>query len=170
MKHVIYDNDVCQMYDDIKENISDFFPDLDEDDNTPSDEEIWELAYEEVEDRLGDEQMNLDKELSGEIVLIGTYERWNGSFNVYKGLGTNNLGKALEKAVASWSGDNSFEIYVENGRMYISQRGHDNPTNPSVMEFRMLKPDKELYGKRRYQLMVTEPLGRIPAEIYGWRD
>lgn len=90
--------------------------------------------------------------------------------SAYKELKTNNLGKALEEAIQSWEGDNSFEIYVEDGRMYISQRGHDNPTNPSVAEFRMLKPDEELYDGEANLLDITEPLGKIPSEVYGWED
>ena len=159
-RHEIWNNDVCDLFDALKEDR--------EYDETVPDSEIWEEASELVWDYLGDEVSNLNKNLPGEVVLIGNKCRWNGTFSAYKQLGTNNLGKALEKAVQSFEGDNSFYIFCEGSRMLMTQTGHDNPTNPSMLEFRMLKPGKELYGKRRYQMLITEPLAEKCAEFYGW--
>lgn len=105
----------------------------------PTDSEIWEWAQENNSMWFDDEQANLGHiYLTGEIFLMGTLQRWDGKHSVYNGLGTKNVGKSLQAALDCFDGDNSFEIYVEDGRMYLAQWGHDNPTSPSIMEFRAI--------------------------------
>ncbi len=168
-EHLIYSNDVVSTFNDIKANLQDYFPDLSSDDyDTIDDNQIWEEAYREVETNLHDEQSNCNIELEGDIVLIGTLERWYGSRNAHKELGTTNIGKAFLKAMQSWNGDNTFAIYTKGNKLLISQTGHDNPTNPSIMEFRVLKPGKTLSGSYPDMIMCTEPLGQKVAKIYNW--
>ena len=169
-KHLVWDNDVCNMYDAIRKEPSEFFPEMDTEDIT--DDMMWNEAYAQVEQNLGDEKANCDKDVDNHIFLMGTYVRWNGSHSVYKDLGTCNIGEALSKAIACWDGDNSFEIYVEGGRLLISQTGHDNPCNPSIMEFRVPKnytsvddmPKDDADYLRRH----SKGLAREVREVYGW--
>lgn len=165
MKHIIWDNDVCNMYDCVKNNLEDVFPDTKEEDIT--DDMIWDAAYEEIEVNLDAEICNLDIDLDKEIVLIGDIVRWDGSHSAHTELKTNNIGKAMEEAVTKWDGDNTFEIYVEDGRMFISQTGHDNPCSPSVFEFRMLKPDYDEW-EDEISLENTESIGNKVSKVYGW--
>lgn len=167
MKNIIWHNDVGKMVDDITNNPSEWFPEESEEE-IPEDADLYGMAYEAISNWLGDEQMNLDKDLSGLIVLTGTVQTWREGFRGAKELGTKNLGESLSKALELFDSYDSLEIYEENGGLYLSQLGHDNPTNPSIMEFRMLKPDEELYGQAPRILMVTEPLGNIPRDVYGW--
>ena len=169
MKRTIYSNDVCETYDYIKNYLEEFFPDLDEDEEV-NDDEIWSRAYDEIEIRLGDEEANLDVDTNGQIILVGTIERWNGAFPVYKLLKTQNVGEAMKEAMASFGGDNTFEIYVNEGKMYLSQTGHDNPTNPSIVEFRELTDDfDELEDDRPDTLLKkSKSLAPYACNVYGW--
>ena len=128
-----------------------------------------EEVYEEIENRLGDEVSNLDIDTSHQIILMGTLQRWNGPVSAYKLL-SSNIGTSLRDSLSAFGGDNSFEIYVENGSLYISQLGHDNPTNPSIFEFRELNMDyDELEDDSTESLLAnSKPLGKEVSKVYGW--
>ena len=173
MKHLVWDNDVCSMYDAIQEEPTEFFPEIDEEDITNS--MMWNEAYEQIERNLGDEQMNLDIEKENHIFLMGILQRWNGSYPAYKDLETCNIGDALLKAIQSFDGDNSFEIYVEGKRLLIAQRGHDNPCSPSIMEFRVLKDCYSLDDFKcnhedtvKNMMKHSKSLATDVRNVYGW--
>lgn len=172
----IVNNDVCEMYDYIEKNMEEYFPD--EDPSEVTDSQKWDLAYDEVETNISaDLDENLDVECEGEIFLCGTIERWDGPRKGWLKTGTRNLGKAMRKAMDSFSGDNTFSFYVEhddsnkNGKLFLSQLGHDNPTNPSIIEFRILKDSDEddLSDKTVDELMSTSlsPVKYI-SKVFGW--
>ena len=171
MKKVIYSNDICEVYDNIKNNQADFFPEAeDPNDEARNDDEIWSRAYKEIENRLEDEVANLDVDVNGQIILIGTIERWNGSFPAYKLLKTQNIGEALREAMTGFSGDNTFEIYVDKGKMYLSQTGHDNPTNPSIIEFRELTNNFDELENDKPDILLKNSRSLAPyaCNVYGW--
>lgn len=56
--------------------------------------------------------------------------------------------------------------------MKISQLGHDNPVNPSVFEFRVVRPESdycEIGLSREENLKATRRIGDIVANVYGWK-
>lgn len=77
MRHLIWDNDVNQLFDYIKDNPLEYFPELEEDDEIPTYETIMKTAHEDVWSHLCDEQTNLNQDLPGKIILVGTLERWD---------------------------------------------------------------------------------------------
>ena len=172
MKHEVWNNDVCDMYDAIRKEPTEFFPDHDEEDITDS--MMWDEAYELVDQYLGDEKMNCDINKENHIILMGTLQRWDGGRAAYKDLGTCNIGEAFQKAISAWDGDNTFHIYVEGQKLLISQTGHDNPCSPSVMEFRVLKDyhslddmwDCSVENMRKH----SKCLGREVRDVYGWHS
>ncbi|MBO4847013.1 MAG: hypothetical protein J5525_12085 [Lachnospiraceae bacterium] len=162
MKREIWNNDVCERYDYVSEEYS-------TDDYTES--QLWDIAYDDVRNDLECSQMNLDIEKNGEIFLIGTLQRWNGSVSVHKNLNTRNIGEAMDRALDCFEGDNSFEIYCEDGKMLISQTGHDNPCNPSIMEFRALKKGDfdDLDDESGNCLLKNSvALAKDCSAVYGW--
>lgn len=167
MKHVIWNNDICEMVHSIKECPEEHFEDSDIE--NLSDEEIFEEANDSIQNWLGDEVCNLNKTLPGTIILTGTLQRWDGPRSVYKDLGTKNVGESIRKAISCFEGDNSFEIYVEDGKMYISQTGHDNPTNPSIFEFKLVNSD-EMDSDDFDSNRDSKSIGSIPCEVYGWKE
>lgn len=128
-----------------------------------------EEVYEKIETWLEDEVSNLDIDTSHQIILMGTLQRWNGPVSAYKLL-SSNIGTSLRDSLSAFDGDNSLEIYVENGSLYISQLGHDNPVNPSIFEFRELNVDyDELEDDSTESLLAnSKPLGKEVSEVYGW--
>ena len=170
MKHMVWNNDVCEMHDEILKNPSDFFPDLDEDEVT--DDMAWNVAYEEIENWLGDEVANLDVDKPNRIFLMGILQRWNGAYSVHKDLGTCNIGEAVKAALSCFDGDNSFEIYVEGKRLLLAQRGHDNPVNPSIFEFRVPVSEWSVDDFARndgaYIMKNSRGLAKDVRKVYGW--
>ncbi len=163
--HTIFSTDVCDEYEALR---------LDPEYEEESDDVIWEMACENVSEHMDDElDYNLNKGLKSEIVLVGTVCTWRGSFSAFKFINTKNIGEAIKKAMCSFEGgDNTFEAYVTNGRVYLSQYGHDNPTNPSIIEFRMLNPeaDKEELNSVEDIEKNSIPITPFVNEVYGWED
>ena len=111
-------------------------------------------------------------DLEEDIFLIGVLQRWDGCGSAYADLETSNVGEAMEKAVSLFSGDDAIEIFVEDERMKISQLGHDNPVNPSVFEFRVVRPEndrREVGLSYKENLKITRRIGDIVANVYGWK-
>lgn len=177
-KNLVWSNDADEVYDQIlkdsvvyEELVGEPMP---EDISQVDDTVIWQAAYDDVQRQFEDEQANLDIDLPGEIFLVGTIERWNGKYGAYKPLGTANIGQALSRACASFDGDNSFEIYVTGSKLILEQRGHDNPVNPSVVEFRALKNgDMDAFTASHVDTTAnlkrnSLSLGKRVGEVYGW--
>lgn len=158
-EHLIWHNDECIVFDGLKED----YPDEDED-------TLWEMAGSQITEWLEDEKVNLDVEAPGEIVAIGTLERWDRPRSAYKELGTANIGEAVAKTIASFGGINTFRVYVKGTGLYVSQTGHDNPVNPSVFELRAYSKDFDWFKvDSNEQLMDdSQPIGSIVSAVYGW--
>ncbi len=167
MKHIIWNNDICEMAESIRECPEEYFEDSDVE--NLSDEKIFEEANDSIQVWLEDEVGNLDETLQGTIILTGTLQRWDGPRSVYKDLKTKNVGESIQKALACFEGDNLFEVYVEDGKMYISQTGHDNPTNPSIFEFKLVNSD-EMDSDDFDSNRDSKSIGLIPCEVYGWEE
>ncbi len=170
-KNRIWDNDVCREINAMEANPEEYFFDHTEEYiKTLSDEEKYEIAYDRINDWLNDEVANLNINTTGRIILIGTIQRWNGGFSAYKLLSTTNIGEAMKDAIASFDGDNEFEIYVKDGGMYLAQTGHDNPTNPSIIEFRYLTCDFDDLANDRPDTLKENSLPVAPAvcTVFGW--
>lgn len=137
-----------------------------------TEEEKMDETYEYISNALSDEAANLDMDLEEDIFLIGVLQRWDGCGSAYADLETSNIGEAIKKAVSLFSGDDAIEIFVEDERMKISQLGHDNPVNPSVFEFRVVRPESDYCDiglSHEENLKMTRRIGDIVANVYGWK-
>lgn len=160
-KHMVWDNDVCAAFESLKEEHGDEVPE----------DELWEDARDEIERSLDDETANLDIDLDRDIIMVGTMERWDKPRKAYKNTGIRNIGQAVRESTGYFGGiENSFEIYVVNNRLMLSQTGHDNPTNPSVFEFRVLTRDFDDLPDDLPDTLISNsrPLGPMVREVYGW--
>lgn len=165
-KRMIWNNDVCSEIDTLEKD--GFFAES----KITSEEEKMDIAYERINSVLADEVSNLDVDLEGDIFLIGEFQRWNGRGSAYANLETSNIGEAIKKAVALFSENDTVEVFVEDERMKISQLGHDNPVNPSVFEFRVVRSENSRYEiglSYKENLKVTRRIGDIVAKVYGWK-
>lgn len=163
-KRMIWNNDVCSEMNALEKD--GFFAE------SETEEEKMDETYEYISNALSDEASNLDIDLDEDIFLIGVLQRWNGCGSAYADLETSNVGEAMEKAVSLFSEDDTIEIFVENERMKISQFGHDNPVNPSVFEFRVVRPEndrREIGLSYKENLKATRRIGDIVANVYGWK-
>lgn len=162
-KRMIWNNDVYSKMNALEKD--GFFAE------SETEEEKTDETYEYISNALSDEAANLDIDLEEDIFLIGVLQRWDGCDSAYADLETSNIGEAIKKAVSLFSGDDAIEIFVEDERMKISQLGHDNPVNPSVFEFRVVRPESdycEIGLSREENLKATRRIGDIVANVYGW--
>lgn len=162
-KRMIWNNDVCSEMNALEKD--GFFAE------SETEEEKMDETYEYISNALSDEAANLDIDLEEDIFLIGEFQRWNGRGSAYANLETSNIGEAIKKAVALFSENDTIEVFVEDERMKISQLGHDNPVNPSVFEFRVVRPESDYYEiglSHEENLKATRHIGDIVAKVYGW--
>ena len=162
-KRMIWNNDVCSLMNALEKG--GFFAE------SETEEEKMDETYEYISNALSDEAANLDIDLEEDIFLIGEFQRWNGRGSAYANLETSNIGEAIKKAVALFSENDTIEVFVEDERMKISQLGHDNPVNPSVFEFRVVRPESDYYEiglSHEENLKATRHIGDIVAKVYGW--
>lgn len=163
-KRMIWNNDVCSEMNALEKD--GFFAE------SETEEEKMDETYEYISNALSDEAANLDIDLEEDIFLIGVLQRWDGCDSAYADFETSNIGEAIKKAVSLFSGDDAIEIFVEDERMKISQLGHDNPVNPSVFEFRVVRPESdycEIGLSYKENLKITRRIGDIVANVYGWK-
>ena len=163
MRHVIFSTDVCEEYFALHQN-----PEF----KNFKDEILWDFACDNIYNLVNDEcKCNLDVELKDHIVLTGNICRWNGSFGGYKNPGTKNIGVAIMKAMESFDGENTFKVYTEGGRTYLEQYGHDNPTNPSIVEFRMLNAGIDSDELGEIDIVANSvPITPYVNDVYGWES
>ena len=166
-RHIIWHNDACLMFDDVKQDLKE-----DPEQKSLTEEEIWNEVYDLINIELDDMTQILDITTEHKIILVGIMERWDGAKAAYKETDFNNIGQALRAATSYFNGDNTFEIYVEEDSLKISQTGHDNPVNPSVFEFRELTTDPEELEDNTVKTLLahSKPLGDRVTEIYGWEQ
>lgn len=112
------------------------------------------MSDDEIECALDNAASNLDITLDGIIYAVGTLVRWNGSFLAFKKVGSN-ISDCLLKTFDL--GENDIKLYVENSKLMIEQRGHDNPVSPSVFEFRLFK-NSDFDSEDEIEEMLYEPL------------
>lgn len=160
MKHIIWTNDLN--YDDWKDSLEEDYPEL-------SEEQRINLMYEINDEYFSDEQSNLDKNLDGEIVVIGTLGLWDGKKYGYKIIKEKNLSAVMEGNFCD-----NLTWYVEDDEVMCKDVHHDG-TNYYV--YRMLKIDSYDFEEYAWEHTLqdavekyTEPLGHYVKEIYGLEE
>lgn len=81
-------SDIDLDFDDWKDDLQAEYPDM-------SENELLAVMYKINADHLGDERMNLDKQLSQPIIIIGDIGRWDGRVRGYKMIDSGNLKDCL---------------------------------------------------------------------------
>ena len=83
-KHFIIWSNINLDFEDWKDDLSEQYPDL-------SEEELMQIMYERNNDCLLDERINLNIQLSQPIIVIGDIGRWNGRVMGYKDISSGNI-------------------------------------------------------------------------------
>lgn len=171
-KHIIWSNinlDIEDWRDGYKEFLE--INDMDED---PDDEEaIYKWMVETNDEYLGDEQMNLNKEVDGKILIIADLGLWNGRKPAYKILGKN----IKEIFNINSCGFDFAEFYGDGYNIRAVEHHHDG-TN--YYEYRVIREDRNIDNllnaiyngeeiTRKKLNYYTKSLYKDVAQIYGWR-
>ena len=106
------------------------------------------------------------------LVAVGTIVRWDGPREGHLLLKSGKLGDALKETVRSFTGDGLISSEVStDGRLIVRALGHDNPTNPSVVEIRELTvgdPEDAEFSNNAELVASSEPTGAKAMAAYGF--
>lgn len=132
-----------------------------------SDEEIYDSIWE----SLGDEKMNLNKEINGRIVAFANLGLWDGRHNAYKKLGSN------LNSIFNVGSYDDVEFYADKYNVRATLSHHDG-TN--YILFRYVEDyykvdnicNKIYNGEMDEQefMKATKSIRPFVAKIYGWRE
>lgn len=159
MKHLIFNSDVSEMYDRIEKNCGEYFGD-----EEPTDDQIWDMAYDEIDRWMDDEKVNLGNIGRNGVVTIVSLKLWNGTRQGI--MFSDNLAEALDNLPID---DCTFEWEVNGYNMVGRLWHHDDPMGNTTMIVRELKDgvtiDKvNLKNWKRLTKSVKKPV----AEVFGW--
>ena len=173
MKHMIWSNIDLGIDDGWREAYKEFLEinDMEIPDKI-DDNDVYDYMYETNNEYLNDEQMNLNKELEGRILVIGNLGLWNGRVQGYKILGKNinNIFNINSR------GFDMAEFYGDGYNIRATEHHHDG-TN--YYEYRVIREntniDKLLDAiyrseeiSRKKLNYYTRSLYKDVAKIYGW--
>ena len=82
-KHVIWSN-IDINPDDWRDGYKEIAEENEWDEDTDDENNLWSYINETLEQYFGDEQMNLDKEVDGRILVIADLGLWHGRIYMYK--------------------------------------------------------------------------------------
>ncbi len=145
-------------------------------------DEVYSMAWEDNMENLECEKENLKNIKGKNWFAVGTLQRWNGGHRCYRALKPGSIMDAVCETMKAFQGaENSFEIYVENGDVFVSQLGHDNPTSPSIMRIRQvtdealkgdLDPDDIMWNNTTDEDISRDTIGFGDAvsKVYGWSE
>lgn len=154
-------------------DFKDWKPDLENDYPEKSKDELIELMYEINGEYLDDERINLDIQLSREIIVIADLGRWNGRFSGYKVIDSGNIKDCLysECDMNEWyvdeKGDFRCDAYHHDGtNHYLYRTFKDNATDEQIESL-----EEKIYKGTVTQAdiaRVTGCLGEEIGKVYGW--
>lgn len=143
------------------------------DERHDNDDDLYNWMIEINDEYLGDEKMNLDKQVDGRILIIGDLGFWNGRKDGYKILGTN----IKEIFNINSRGFDYAEFYGDGFDIRATEHHHDG-TNYYL--YRIIREDRNIdklldaiyngeeitSSKLNY---YTKSLYKEVANVYGWR-
>jgi hypothetical protein len=138
-----------------------------------TEEELYQLMYEQNNCYLDDERINLDIQLNRPILLIADLGRWNGRFPGYGEIRSGNIRDCLysDMDYATW--------YVDSlGDLRCDAVHHDGTNHylyrvykPGISEEQIDHLKEKLYegvATRADITRVTQRLGDAIGKVYGW--
>ena len=131
-------------------------------------DKAWDAARQEIADSLENEADELDKYVDGTICLVGTMQKYGVARAACRDLKTDNVGKAISKAVHGFKGDNKLSLYLAEGELVLSQWNSENPDTPSVFSFRCVDPADIADGADAVAERSTS-IAPIVKRVHGWR-
>lgn len=166
-KHFIIWSDINLDFEDWKDDLSEQYPDL-------SEEELMQIMYERNNDYLLDERMNLNIQLSQPIIVIGDIGMWNGRVMGYKDISSGNIKDCL------YTDDDYAEWYIDKYGDFRADAIHHDGTNHylyrvfknNISETQMENLRNKIYYKKITRADITRLTRRLGDEIaavYGFK-
>lgn len=169
-KRIIWSNVNLEISEDWREGYKEFLEinNLDRDPN--DDDELYEWICDTNYQYLGDERMNLDKMVDGQILVIADLGLWNGRVTGYDIIDSKNIKDIL------YCKADMCEWYSDGYNIKSTQYHHDG-TN--YLEYRIIREDRnidnlldDIYNQkpitRKKLNYYTKSLHPAVAKVYGW--
>ena len=170
-KHTIWSN-LNLNIDDWRDGYKEWLEINDIDDRDPDDEnDIRDWMYETNAEYLMDEELNLDKETDGRILVIADLGLWNGRKQGYKILPYRNLKYILEYRYdyAEFYGDGkdirAKEIHHDGTNYYLYRVIRENRDIDKLLD--AIYDGEEISSQKLNY--YTRSLYKDVADVYGWR-
>ena len=157
-----YDLDYSDLKDDLEEN----YPELSED-------ERFDIMYEQNNDYLDDERCNLNIQLPRPILLIADIGKWDGRYNGYTEIKSGNIRDCLYSSMDynKWYVDRYGDlrcdaVHHDGTNHYIYRVYKDGVSDTQIENLQW----KILEGKatRADITRLTDRLGDEIGKVYGW--
>lgn len=168
-KHVIWSN-IDINPDDWRDDYKEIAEENEWDEDTDDENNLWSYINETLEQYFGDEQMNLDKEVDGRILVIADLGLWHGRVSGYK---------ILDCTVSSIlsMGECDYAEFYDDGYNIRATAHHHDGTNR--YEYRIIREDRDIdrlltaiYNgeqiTRKKLNYYTKSLRPAVASVYGW--
>ncbi len=165
-KHIIWSN-IDLNLDDWRDDLLEAYPDA-------TDNELFQLMYEQNAEHLSDERANLNIQLSEPILVIADIGRWNGRFNGYGEIQSGNIRDCLYTSCdyCEWyvdkNGDLRANAHHHDGTNRYLYRGYkDTATSAQIGNLK----EKIYTGKatRADITRITRRLGDEISAVYGFQ-
>lgn len=156
----IYQSDAFHWYEYIKEHPAEFF----EEDEIPTEDEIWGKSYEMTEFEYEDIQSLLNKKFEHNIICFADLGLWDGRRKAHKIMGCN-----LKECISGFvKGDSNLHVYID-GHNLCAEEAHHDGTNYYV--FKVMKKDINSMRNASYEALWRNcrSLRKDVKEIFEWR-
>lgn len=164
-RHIIW-GDINLDFEDWKDDLSEQYPDL-------SEEELMQKMYEINADYLDDERMNLNVQLSQPILVVADIGRWNGRFNGYAEIKSGKICDCLysEMDMCEWYVDKYGDlradaVHHDGINHYLYRVYKDTATDSQIENLKAKIYDGK--ATRADITRVTRRLGDDIAAVYGF--
>lgn len=168
-KHVIWSN-IDINPDDWRDGYKEIAEENEWDEDTDDENNLWSYINETLEQYFGDEQMNLDKEVDGRILVIADLGLWHGRVSGYKIL------DRTVSSILSMGGCDYAEFYDDGYNIRATAHHHDGTNR---YEYRIIREDRDIdrlltaiYNgeqiTRKKLNYYTRSLRPAVASVYGW--
>lgn len=170
-KHTIWSN-INLDIEDWRDGYKEFLEINDMDDDPDDEDAIYKWMYDMNLEYFYDEQMNLNKEIDGRILIIANLGFWNGRRSGYKILGSN-----IKEIFDINSRGFDYAEFYGDGRNIKGIEHHHDGTN--YYEYRVVREDRNIenlldaiYNGEEISSQrlnyYTKSLYPYVAKIYGW--
>ena len=167
VKHIVFENyNVLDYEDEVRQSL------IDNGMENPSQEEVWNICYEDSNIWFENEESELKKLSEGSLIAIAEVGRWNGRFSGYK-----DISSLVDTLYTNCDYE---ELFVDSYGNLRKRESHHDGTNSILYRYwkeGITETQKDNFRQKIYEgnctntdiYKYTRKAGKAIAELYGWK-